>query len=160
MKYKYKIRAMFLTFSFILPINVATPKPKEDTRVERIDTYFAKRGMPLAGYGHNFIEEADKNGIDWRLLPAISVKEQSGGKRTPYNCPGKKINYNWFGWASAKICFKSIDEAIETVSKNLGGNNPKTKSYYKGNTKEKLQSYNGTVERAYPYEVMEIMKNF
>lgn len=151
---------MFAIFMIALPVPDIDSEAEKDTRAERVDSYFITRNMPLAGYGKKFIEEADENGIDWRLLPAISVKEQSGGLRKPYNCPGKKINYNWFGWASAKICFKSIDEAIETVAKNLGGNNPKTHSYYKGDTRAKLQSYNGTVDPKYPSAVIQIMEKF
>ncbi len=148
---------MIIAFSVPSVTKVEIPY---DDRADRIDSYFKSKGMPLAGYGHEFVEQADKNGIDWRLLPAISIKEQSGGLRKPYNCPNKTINYNWFGWASARICFHSIDEAIKTVSENLGGNNPRTQSYYKGDTREKLHSYNGTVDPKYPSAVIEIMEKF
>ncbi|MDQ3158783.1 MAG: hypothetical protein M3P98_01435 [bacterium] len=137
-----------------------TPQPKtltvkpSDVAVEdragRIDAYYAKRKMPLEGYGQKMVEEADKNGIDWRLLPAISIKESSGGLHMCRNNP--------FGWASCKLQFGSVDEAIETVARNLGGNNPKTHAYYKGDTYAKLWSYNGTVESLYPARVIAIME--
>lgn len=129
----------------------------KDNRAELIDSYYASHDMPLAGYGKKLVEEADKNGIDWRLLAAISVKEQSGGIVLPYNCPGGSKNYNAWGWGSGSICFTSFDEAIEVVSQNLGGNNPRTHEYYKGSTFEKLHSYNGTVDSEYPKKVMQIM---
>jgi hypothetical protein len=100
--------------------------------------------------GQKMVQEEDKNGIDWRLLPAIAVKESSGGLHMCRNNP--------FGWASCKIEFESVDEAIETVARNLGGNNPRTKAYYSGDTRAKLQSYNGTVEPAYPGRVIAIME--
>ncbi|MHB1117918.1 MAG: hypothetical protein ACYCZ7_00085 [Minisyncoccota bacterium] len=120
-------------------------------RADKIDAYFAKRSMPLEGYGAKMIAEAEKNDIDWRLLPAIAIKESTGGK---FAC-----GYNPFGWGSCKIKFKSFDAAIETVAKNLGGNNPTTARYYQGTTtKEKLHHYNGSVVPTYTAEVMEFMK--
>lgn len=123
-----------------------------DHRPELIDEYFKSKNMPLAGYGKKFVDEADKNNIDWRLLPAISVKESSGGKHMCKNNP--------FGWASCRTTFASIDEAIETVARNLGGNNPKTAPYYSGDTRSKLYYYNGTVEPLYPDRVITIMGQF
>ena len=54
--------------------------------------------------------------------------------------------------------FKSIEESIDTVAWNFGGHNPNTAAYYRGDTPEKLQSYNGTVIARYPAEVMRIME--
>lgn len=124
----------------------------KDERAERIDAYFTQRKMPLAGYGKIFVEEADKNGIDWRLMPAISIKESSGGLHM--------CQYNPFGWGSCKVVFNSLEEAIRTLAVNLGGNNPRTSPYYKGDTRSKLHSYNGTVEAGYEDRVMTIMEKF
>lgn len=118
---------------------------------EKIDAYFAKRDMPLEGYGAKMVAEAEKNNLDWRLLPAIAVKESTGGKFACYKNP--------FGWGSCKIKFKKFDDAIETVAMNLGGNNPVTAEYYNGTTtREKLHHYNGSVVPTYTGEVMEFMK--
>jgi hypothetical protein len=123
----------------------------KDDRADKIDTYFKTRSMPLAGYGAKFVKEADRCGIDWRLIPAIGVRESSGGKRM--------MNNNPFGWGSAKIAFKNFDEAIEVVTSNMCGENPNTARYYKDtDTMEKLYWYNGTVMPSYPKEVMSIMK--
>lgn len=154
--YLFVILAMFA----LLPImTTGTGEQKNqaseqvtDDRAERIDAYFQARNMPLAGYGYKFVEEADKNGIDWRLLAAISVKESSGGKHMCKNNP--------FGWGSCRITFNSIEEAIEKVSWNLGGHNPRTASYYNGDSQAKLHSYNGTVEPEYPARVLAIMELF
>ena len=117
---------------------------------QKIDDYFAKRDMPLEGYGAKLVKVAEDNNLDWRLLPAIAVKESTGGKFACYNNP--------FGWGSCKIKFKNFDAAIETVAMNLGGNNPKTEQYYKGTTtKEKLHHYNGSVVPEYPGEVIDFM---
>lgn len=127
-------------------------KAKEDLeKAQRIDAYFEKRDMPLAGYGMEFVQAAEKYNIDWRLLPAIGVRESSGGKHL--------MNNNPFGWGSAKIPFADFAEAIEVVAMNLGGGNPNTARYYKdADTKKKLWYYNGTVMPKYPAEVIEIME--
>jgi len=118
-----------------------------DNRANIIDEYFKSRNMPLAGYGSMMIEVADKNGLDWRLLPAISIRETSGGKHM--------CKTNPFGWGSCKIGFKSVEEAIETVGYKLA-NLP----VYKGTTTEdKLYHYNGTVLTSYPQEVISIMNS-
>lgn len=120
------------------------------SRAKIIDDYMTARSMPLAGKGSKFIEESNKYNLDWRLLPAISIRETSGGKNACYNNP--------FGWGSCKIKFDSFDDAIEVVAKNLGGANPKTSTYYKDQpTMKKLYYYNGTVVASYPSEVVKIM---
>ncbi len=125
----------------------------EDKRVERaakIEKYYTDRSMPLAKHSMDFVLAAEKYGIDWRLLPAIAVRESSGGKRD--------MNNNPFGWGSAKIKYAGYKDSIESVAKNLGGANPRTASYYGGKTNfEKLHAYNGTVMPSYPKEVLAIM---
>ena len=124
-----------------------------DERPARTDRYFAERSMSLAGYGAKFVEAADKCDMDWRLLPAIAVRESSGGKQACGNNP--------FGWASCRLDFESIEQAIEIVGVNLCGFNPMTAGYYSGkDTLQKLHSYNGTVNPNYPTEVMEIIRKF
>ena len=117
---------------------------------DKIDTYFKHRSMPLAGYGSQFVAVAEKYGLPYNLLPAIAIRESSGGKYL--------LNNNPFGWGSAKIKFSNFNEAIETVGRNLGGANPKTAAYYAGNSvHNKLYQYNGVVIDGYEDEVMVIM---
>lgn len=120
-----------------------------EERAAKIDAYYKKRGMPLEGYGLKLAEAAEKNDLDWRLLPAISIKETTGGK---FAC-----HQNPFGWGSCKIKFADFDEAIETVARNLGGNNPVTREYYKNKTTdEKLARYNSVIP-TYTEEIHEFM---
>lgn len=126
-------------------VKVTSAEVVIDSRVEKIEEYFSKRDMPLQPYAKKMVEVADANGLDWRLLPAISVRETSGGKHMCKNNP--------FGWGSCKIGFKSVDEAIETVGYKLAN-----LQVYKNKTVErKLYFYNGTVIKAYPQEVIQIM---
>jgi len=123
-------------------------------RAEAIDAYFAKRDMPLVGMGMKMVEEAIKNDLDWRLIPAIAVRESTGGK---FEC--KKVPNNAFGWGSCKIGFKSNELAIETVARNLGGNNPNTAYHYKDKeTIEILRAYNPpSIVPKYAEQVIAIM---
>ena len=123
-----------------------------DQKAAAIDSFFKKRSMPLEGKGKTFVLVAEKYGLDWRLLPAIAIRESSGGKAA--------CGHNPFGWGSCKLSnFVSYEQAIEALGKNLGGANPRTSRYYAGNTTmEKLYHYNGSVEPAYPGEVVAIMK--
>lgn len=124
-------------------------------RAEAINSLFKKRSAPLEGKGMTFVLVAEKYGLDWRLLPAISIRESSGGKEA--------CGYNAFGWGSCKLSsrFSSYDEAINAIGYNLGGANPNTSKYYAGKTtSEKLYAYNGSVEPPYIGEVLAIMKMF
>lgn len=125
-----------------------------DNRAEKIDQYFKDRNMPLAGYGEKMVLVADKNDIDWRLIPAIAVRESTGGK---FAC--KKATFNPFGWGSCKIGFKSYDHAIESLGQHLGGNHPKTKHYYDEKDVEGiLKTYNPpSVVPQYAHQVMKVM---
>ena len=126
----------------------------DDVREQKakvIDTYFKERSMPLEGTGMTFVLVSEKYGLDYRLLPAIAIRESSGGKAA--------CGFNPFGWGSCKLHnFKSYEDAIEALGKNLGGANQKTARYYAGKTNaEKLYNYNGTVLPSYPGEVLAIM---
>ncbi len=127
----------------------------EDIRKEHaaaINKFFKERSMPLHGTGMTFVLVAEKYGLDYRLLPAIGVRESSGGKEA--------CGYNAFGWGSCKLGhnFNSYEEAIESLGKNLGGANKNTARYYAGKTtEEKLYHYNGSVEPPYIGEVLAIM---
>lgn len=118
-----------------------------------IDTYFKNHDAPLEGHGMKFVLEAEKNEIDWRLLPAIAMRESTGGK---FAC--KKVPNSVFGWGSCKISFSSIDESIEVVSRSLGGNNPNTVHHYGDKTiKQILKKYNSVIPN-YTNQVIRIMK--
>ena len=132
----------------------AEARAQKAQKAEAIDAYFEAYGMPLAGTGMKMVEEAEKNDIDWRLLPAIAVRESTGGKHA---CKG--ATYNSFGWGSCKINFKSNEQAIETVARNLGGNNPNTDHHYAGKTTlQILQKYNPpSIVKRYAQQVMAIM---
>jgi len=122
-------------------------------KADLIDSFFASYDAPLEGHGMKFVLEAEKNGLDWRLLPAIAMRESTGGKHA---C--KKVPNSVFGYGSCKMSFNSIDESIEIVAHSLGGNNPNTARHYEDKTVlQILRKYNSVIPN-YPNEVVRIMK--
>lgn len=118
-----------------------------------IDNYFALYNAPLEGHGMKFIVEAEKNDIDWRLLPAIAMRESTGGIHA---C--KRVPNSVFGYGSCKISFKSIDDSIEIVARSIGGNNPKTAHHYDDKTTiQILKKYNSYIPN-YSKQVVKMME--
>jgi len=131
---------------------------EELTRIEhaaKIDSFFKNYDMPLEGYGRKMVEVAEENGLDWRLIPAIAARESTGGR---HSC--KSVPNNPFGWASCKVGFKSLDNAIEEIGAHLGGNNPRTERYYAGkDTVGIINTYNPPhIVASYKNQVLKIMK--
>jgi hypothetical protein len=125
------------------------------SRAEKIDFYFRERDLPLAGFGTEMVLAAERYDIDWRIIPAIAMRESTGGK---FKCQSKPNNP--FGWYSCKAGFKTMDEAIDTIAKNISGNNPNTERYYKDKTLvDILDTYNGRVVKDYAEDVIRIMNN-
>jgi len=139
-----------------LAFNQAIDPKVEEQKIKAvaIDAYFKERDMPLEGMGMKMVQEAEKNDLDWRLLPAIAIRESTGGK---FECI--KVPNNAFGWGSCKIGFLSNEHAIEIVARNLGGNNPNTARHYDNKTtKQILRAYNPpSVIPRYAEQVMSIM---
>jgi hypothetical protein len=130
--------------------NIVLSDISPEKAAEAIDEYMEVRKAPLSGYGDVFIRVADKYGHDWRLLPAISLRESTGGKHL-------FRSFNPFGWG--KSSFDGFEEAIETVGRHLAGLEPRTAGYYKDRTiRQKLRKYNSVVEK-YPEEVFAIMRD-
>lgn len=117
-----------------------------DVRADLIDGYFRRKKMPLAGMGEAMVRASDREDLDWRLLPALAVRESTGGR---FAC-GK----NPFGWASCRRTFGSWEEAIDAVSAALGHGRA-----YRGKTlRAKLETYNPpSIVPTYAAEVMAIM---
>ena len=137
--------------------SVITTQEKEDFKVkaDAIDSFLESRGSVLAGYGAKFVEEANNNDIDWRLLVSIAGRETTFGRSM---CKNSKASNNPFGWGSCKIGFKSIDDSIEKVSASLGGNSEATAHHYTDKTTTQiLRKYNSVIPN-YPKEVVRIMK--
>jgi hypothetical protein len=146
--------AAVLDKSTTIETSVITPQEEvaRKDKAQAIDKFFKSYNAPLEGYGMKFVLEAEKNDIDWRLLPAIAMRESTGGKQA---C--KKADNSVFGYGSCKLSFKSIDDSIEVVAKSLGGNNPNTARHYDGKTTVQiLKKYNSVIPN-YTKQVVKIM---
>lgn len=71
---------------------------------------------PLAPYAADFVAEADRNNIDWKLVAAISGVESYFGEQIPY------ASYNGWGYGvygNNVRNFESWSDGIAVVSKAL-----------------------------------------
>lgn len=122
-----------------------------EAKAAKIDAYFAQYDLPLAGHGMQMVLSAEKNSLDWRLLPALAMRESTGGK---FIC---KDSNNPYGWGSCKIHFDSFEEATDTVAAHLGGNMERTARYYANKTiEQKLKAYNSVIP-SYTADIFSIM---
>lgn len=87
------------------------PDYQHDARLKRLEKFFRKAGCPAQKYSGVFLEAADANDLDWRLLPSISFIESTGGKAARGN--------NFFGWDSGRAEFASPIEGIQAVGYSL-----------------------------------------
>ncbi len=81
----------------------------KDMRVLALQNILEKYGSPLAPYAAFYVETADKNDMDWRLLPAIAGLESSFGL---HQMPG---SHNSYGWGGGHIYFDSVEDGISIV---------------------------------------------
>ncbi|MBI2033386.1 MAG: glucosaminidase domain-containing protein [Candidatus Levybacteria bacterium] len=90
--------------------------PTNDVRAKVLREFLLTYNSPLAQSAETFVSTADKYGLDWKLVAAISGVESTFAHQLPYN------SYNAWGWGiygDNMIRFSSYDEAIETISKGL-----------------------------------------
>lgn len=95
-----------------LKVNVVS----QDARVTMVRDFFEKYKSDLLPYAQNVVEDADKYGLDYRLIPAIAMQESNLCKKAPkdsYNCWG-------FGIYGKKVTkFENYSQAIDIVTKTL-----------------------------------------
>lgn len=90
-----------------------------DIRVTNLKSFFRKHNSPLFDYSEYIVKKSDQYKLDYRLLPAIAMKESTLCKNIPLN------SYNCWGWGiyGNKVTrFDSYDDAINTISKGLKEN--------------------------------------
>jgi hypothetical protein len=115
-----------------------------DARVEALRGFFRSIHSPLAPLAADFVQAADHNGLDWRLLPSIAMVESSGGIHYK--------NRNIFGWGSGHTKFRSIRSSIHYVASRLS----RSRLYAGKDVLAVLRTYN-PVRPEYPYRVLRVM---
>lgn len=103
---------------------------KDDPRLPRLQAFFHDAHCLLQHLAPDFLEAADRQGLDWRLLPSISVVETGCGRTARGN--------NIFGWNSGRKEFASLREAISVVASRLG----QSKLYRGKSLSQLLATYN------------------
>lgn len=100
-----------------------------DPRIEQVRQFLEKHRSPAAKYAELFIQVADDNDLDWKLLPMLSFIETGGGRY--------KNNNNIFGWDSGRKKFHSVEEGIRYVGHALQSGPYRNKTLL-----QKLKVYN------------------
>lgn len=127
-----------------IAISIGLTAQSVDIRVSKLSTYLETRRSPVAHLAPVFIDNADRNGLDWRLLPALAVLESGAGKTCKH--------HNLFGWESGRRKFLSPEQAISTVAETLGN----SENYRSKTLRAALRRYN-PVSRSYPQHVIKMM---
>jgi hypothetical protein len=122
---------------------VETHPTAVDDRREKLERFFNRyhcaRPFPITEY----LRAADGHGLDYRVLPAISIRETGCGKSAgPVN--------NWWGFHQES--FSSLREGIEFLAQRL----MEHPAYRRKALLDKLFTYNPRI--AYPGEIMRIMQ--
>lgn len=106
------ILACVFAWFFILAQNVLAI----DNREIKLAKFLASHNSPLSAYSSEFIVQADKNGLDYRLLPAISGVESTFGRNY------MPLTFNTYGWGGGLVYFSSWEDGISKVSQGLKEN--------------------------------------
>jgi hypothetical protein len=115
-----------------------------DPRAARLEKFFAHYNCPEPRHVDEYLHAADVYDLDYRLLPAVSLRETHCGTEAWHN--------NRWGYHPGVQKFPSVEEGINFVARVLAEYPP-----YKGkNLHDKLYTYNPLP--AYPKEVQWIMR--
>ena len=106
------IIACVFAWFFILAQNVLAI----DNREIKLAKFLASHNSPLSAYSSEFIIQADKHGLDYRLLPAIAGVESTFAQNYI------RGSFNAYGWGGGKIYFDSWDDGIAKISEGLKEN--------------------------------------
>lgn len=124
-------------------VKFEAPIPKADPRTARLGRFLTRLHCPIANLAKDFVAAADKNKLDWRLLPSISIVESGGGKAFRNN--------NIFGWGNGNLKFDSIKAGLQEVAFKLG----RSPLYRNRDSVGKLRVYNP--DEQYAMRVVDVM---
>ncbi|MGI5897607.1 MAG: hypothetical protein ACOX6Q_00375 [Candidatus Dojkabacteria bacterium] len=97
-----------------------------DSRILAMNKFLKDYHSPMAKYAKTFVEEADKYGLDWRLLASISGVESAFGNIIPANSNNawgwRGINGNEAGWSMFSSWNHAISHITERIAVGYGTN--------------------------------------
>jgi hypothetical protein len=141
------VAAVALTFSVASTADVPVKELRwlqPDQRATNLEHFFKLYHCPTPYHTFEYLRAADGYALDYRLLPAVSIRETLCGVT-------ERENNRW-GYHPGRQSFPSIEAGIDFVAWQLA-NNP----LYKGKTlHDKLFTYNPRPK--YPLEVQKIMQ--
>ena len=118
--------------------------PRPDPRIGRLETFFHHYNCPAPLHISDYLRAADQYRIDYRLLPAIAIRETRCGVE-------QKGNNHW-GFLNGAGRFPSVEAGIAFMIQRIAEH-----PYYKGKTLvRKLLVYNS--HPAYPGAVIRTMR--
>lgn len=125
-------------------IGVNAKEAAMDSRAEKLRIFFNTYRCPAPLHVEDYLRAADTYGIDYRLLPALSVRESTCGRH-------ERDNNRW-GWNSARTGFETVGSGIEFIARQLA----RGRSYRGKTLEQKLRAYNPIP--IYAAEVMKLMR--
>jgi hypothetical protein len=127
----------------VFELSTPVARPLTEPRSARLERFFRRYRCPEPTYISEYLRIADENQLDYRLLPAISIRETQCGVHENRN--------NRLGYHPEEAGFPTVLAGIEFIGKRLAEH-----PYYKGkDVAAKLFRYNPMA--AYPDEVQRIM---
>ena len=146
-KHVFVLAGMLAVSGSTSPAQLSLEKVRDtstDSRLTRLERFFGERNCPVRSLASEFLIAADKNDLDWRLLPSISLIESGGGKAYRNN--------NVFGWAACNQRFASIEAGIHEVASRIAT----SKLYRNKSVDAILATYNPRPD--YPSRVKAVMR--
>lgn len=114
------------------------------SRALKLKSFFKAHQCPEPYHAEEYVRDADQFSIDYRLLPAVSVRESTCGVYQRLN--------NFWGWDSARTGFQSVTRGIHYILGELAWGR-----FYRGKSlDQKLHVYNPNPQ--YVREVRELMR--
>jgi hypothetical protein len=111
MKISHRMLQFVALFLLAFAIDFAEEPPPPDTRVLRVRAFFESYNCPQPDYASEYVHFADVYGVDYRILPAISLLESTCGSF-------QRLNNHW-GWNSARTGFPSVRQGIAYITSRL-----------------------------------------
>ena len=116
-----------------------------DPRIEKLRSFFEFYRCPEPRHIAQYLRVADAYGLDYRVLPAVSVRESTCGRY-------EKTAHNRWGWHDGAVRFDSVADGIEFMGHTLA-----EAPQYKGKAIDQLLwTYNP--RDAYPGEIKNLMR--
>ena len=110
----------------------------------RLEQFFGRYRCPAPQHIDEYLRAADSYGLDYRLLPALSIRET--------HCGIEETRNNRWGYHPGRQGFASVAAGIDYVARQLAD----SPTYRGKSLRDKLFTYNPLT--AYPGEVESFMQ--